>query len=1112
MSKTGKDRIAQLLEDRLQFNANDLLVDLVHQGVLPFTESNLGKQLDPEPFRKILRVARETERESGIFPLCITSGVLSWNFKGQTVQSPIFLIPCSMAQNRILNTVQFESDPELIFLNPFLQNQLKAILNGETDSEKVLEIIQENEIGGVDIEKRFIGNFHHHRFEIVKELEELKECSLSPAVAQLLGEEDHSALKSIELGKQVLFPSNPDQEQVFRSFQQEHSVVQGPPGTGKSQVLANLLGKLLHSNRSAVVVSEKRVALEVLKRKLEEKGLGDLCFISTSETISRDVLSELRANWESFEQDKGTRMPSNLMLSEQLQDQLQFQLDILNDESLLGGVGFAGFVDLLQGRDLSNVSFRSDLPETSEWLASREVAAKIFAFDLQVLLGHTSIPFLRSESFANFDNLLRSWQKDLNTLKPVFGEVTFSALQLAMKKAALCQHFTNPEFLRHEKILTPDSKEQRKFIKLYKKYIQLKASMSPLETERSNWIVPPSLIETEDLLKASQKKGYINEWRFSKKWNKLARISKDKAEPALNQWRNYLLHLSSISQIEVEFCEIGVLKPQEEVEGIYHQTHLITGDDYELMRSIPFAERQQYASHNSVLNRVYNELKVHFKLDADDLLDDLISTYLNRFELLLHVRTELCSLPDAVLRTVGYFTSAGEMELAVLKCNYTKFIHRFPSFTDFKESDLIDRCRQIQSRLEEEYDLFAKEIRNQQVSLFEVYHELLRTPSTKLDPSQKALKQRLKKGKAILVKEFSKVRSYPSMRELFSSDAEVWIRLLKPIWLSNPAQVAKCFPMETGMFDVAIFDEASQIPLENALGTIQRSKHILVAGDAQQMGPSTYFQSGASEVTDLLHQASFYWKNIALKHHYRSEHPLLIHFSNNHFYQSSLKAYPSAGSLEKPVKFHYVEKGIFEERRNMVEAKAIARFIATQIDSTATLGIVAFSETQLHEIYTCLDLETRKKLDQRIEDDSCFFKALENVQGEECDHLIISLGYGRNVQGEFHMRFGPLNKANGPKRLNVLLTRARKRLDFFSSVRSSDFKISENEGVDLLRKYLLMLESDSEDQALQFPHNLKPAINGNKLQFRELYKSVSSADEMVDLVRVLEKRGWEVMA
>ena len=175
------------------------------------------------------------------------------------------------------------------------------------------------------------------------------------------------------------------------------------------------------------------------------------------------------------------------------------------------------------------------------------------------------------------------------------------------------------------------------------------------------------------------------------------------------------------------------------------------------------------------------------------------------------------------------------------------------------------------------------------------------------------------------------------------------------------------------------------------------------------------------------------------------------------------------------------------------------------------LGVVAFSETQVSAIFSSLSIQCVAALEQRIMEGTAFFKALENVQGEECDRLIISLGYGRNVDGEFHMRFGPLNTKNGSKRLNVLLTRAKRRIDFFSSVKSSDFKISDNEAVDLLRRFLAHIELEFlPESSLEFPLNLRPEVKQNALSFSEIFQQISDAQELVTLVRVLENRGWKV--
>jgi len=334
--------------------------------------------------------------------------------------------------------------------------------------------------------------------------------------------------------------------------------------------------------------------------------------------------------------------------------------------------------------------------------------------------------------------------------------------------------------------------------------------------------------------------------------------------------------------------------------------------------------------------------------------------------------------------------------------------------------------------------------------------------------------------------------------------------LFKPIWLSNPAQIAKCFPMQEGLFDVAIFDEASQIPLQNALGTIQRSKRVLVAGDQQQMGPSSYFKSGSAEIVDVLHQASFYWNTIGLKHHYRSEHPALIHFSNKHFYKNELVAFPSVQQELQPIMWHYCEKGRFINRKNQEEAKHVAELIEKVIDSANVLGIVAFSESQLAEINGHLSSKTLEKLEERIENDTAFFKALENVQGEECDLLIISFGYGYSEENEFHMRFGPMNSKNGTKRLNVLLTRARKKIDFFSSVKASDFKLRSNEAINLLRQFLLQLENATTTDNSDFPFGLTPQISSNQLTIEHVYEKMHDAEEVLTLVSVLENRGWNL--
>ena len=423
---------------------------------------------------------------------------------------------------------------------------------------------------------------------------------------------------------------------------------------------------------------------------------------------------------------------------------------------------------------------------------------------------------------------------------------------------------------------------------------------------------------------------------------------------------------------------------------------------------------------------------------------------------------------------------------------------------------LLEKIQNIIESEQVENLQFAKEICARQKQKFHQYHAVLRNPNSKLSTAEKALKSNLKIGKSILVKEFSKSKQHKTIRELLSSEARIWIEVLTPIWLSTPGQVAVTFPMEKSLFEWVIFDEASQIPLANALGSLQRAERAIIAGDEQQMSPSNFFSSQRSNV-DLLHQANYYYPKTKLKHHYRSNHPALITFSNRFFYQNELIAYPAATENKNPLNFHKIEEGQYVNRQNITEAKKVAEWIEKSISKKETLGIVAFSEKQLDCIWRELSVKTQQKIVQNTELGNGFFKALEQVQGDECDVLIISFGYAPNELGEFHKKFGPLNQKNGSKRLNVLLSRAKKRIHFFSSITSKDLEISSNESINLLRYFLNQLETENEDSEFKFPYDLEVTIeNQDILNIHRITNKINDARELVTTHHVLSQRGWKI--
>jgi hypothetical protein len=406
---------------------------------------------------------------------------------------------------------------------------------------------------------------------------------------------------------------------------------------------------------------------------------------------------------------------------------------------------------------------------------------------------------------------------------------------------------------------------------------------------------------------------------------------------------------------------------------------------------------------------------------------------------------------------------------ADLRVNYPAlFTYASEPVTDLIEADLLQEERQWQQD--------AAAIRAVQRTQFMQLQMLLTDPIQKLTKDQKEQRQQLRKGKAILVKEMAKTRQHMSIAQLFESPAAPWLKVIFPVWLCTPTTLAKTIPMQRESFDVGIFDEASQLPLSHAIGALQRVATVVVAGDPQQMRPQSYFGQSAEGVVDLLHQAAFYLPSKHLRYHYRSEDPSLIAFSNRHFYDHSLIVWPSKTSAQNGVFDHYIETGRYIQQQNNEEAKALAQHLHSLLSLPQTIGVVAFSETQLNCIYQALR--------------SAFFLPLEKVQGEECEMLLISFGFAKNDTEQFSLKLGPMAQAQSGRRLNVLLTRAQKALHFYSSIRATDFPTKRSAATNRLWEWFVFLEN------AQF---LQTTYDANE--------RLASAPDYPTYYRVLKQRG-----
>ncbi len=290
-----------------------------------------------------------------------------------------------------------------------------------------------------------------------------------------------------------------------------------------------------------------------------------------------------------------------------------------------------------------------------------------------------------------------------------------------------------------------------------------------------------------------------------------------------------------------------------------------------------------------------------------------------------------------------------------------------------------------------------------------------------------------------------------------------------PVWMASPETVAQIFPRQP-LFDVLVFDEASQCRLEEALPVLTRAGRVVIAGDPKQLPPTRFFESTVAEsdqgeieteqelfeaqqgeIEDLLAAAlNLDIQQSYLDVHYRSRNADLIEFSNDQFYGSRLQAipgHPRNRAKAPPITLHRAE-GIYDKRCNPVEAQRVCDIIRQLLDEKdpPSIGVACFNLTQRDLITEMLDAAAAddavfaarltKARDRRGEGsfEGLFVKNLESVQGDERDHIIISTTYGPNPQGRFYRRFGPLGQAGGWRRLNVLITRARDRVHLVTSI------------------------------------------------------------------------------
>ncbi|MGO8847120.1 MAG: AAA domain-containing protein [Methylocella sp.] len=329
------------------------------------------------------------------------------------------------------------------------------------------------------------------------------------------------------------------------------------------------------------------------------------------------------------------------------------------------------------------------------------------------------------------------------------------------------------------------------------------------------------------------------------------------------------------------------------------------------------------------------------------------------------------------------------------------------------------------------------------------------------------------------------------LREFFDEGRELGLMHLRPIWLMNPDVASRMLPLQAGVFDLVVYDEASQMLVEHAAPTLFRAKRVVISGDEKQMPPTSFFSSridsdededfdgegldnAATEAERIAYEETWNRREVkdcpdllqlgrgvlpstTLKIHYRSKYRELISYSNAAFYRNALSVparHPNAEIRRaKPIEVIRVD-GVYENQTNCIEAEKVAELLkeiwSEPVENRPSLGVVTFNRKQADLVEDEIErravsdpvflraLQQERDRKQGGEEMGFFVKNVENVQGDERDIIIFSTTFGRDKQGGFRRNFGVLGQTGGERRLNVAVTRARSKVVLITSIPIGD--------------------------------------------------------------------------
>lgn len=1099
----------------------------------------------------LYRKAKTDLEEGGANTLYLALGLLKWKQAPQEIQyyrAPLILVPVKLERKSAASKVRIVHFDEDAVFNmtllemlrqdfqlriPELEGKLPKDDSG-VDVPLIWNIVRKaiRDVPGFElVEEVVLSTFSFAKYLMWKDLADRTETlKKSPFVRHLiekpLNPYQHSAgfIRPEEIDERIkpselFMPLSSDSSQVVAvhaSAQNGDFVLEGPPGTGKSQTIANIIAHNLALGRKVLFVSEKMTALEVVYKRLCERGLGDFCLeLHSNKASKREVLDQLNQSWRNRRKRSRAEWQEEATKTEKLRDGLNGLVKALHTPGATGisprtAIGrcvrwrdehrlqldWAGGLEADYARNEKDLKELEDIAKRlgqnfgeltdrdrdafsdirrDEWSnawqshfvdlcrqliqAIDQLKSSGSAFVRETGLPITDFGFSQLKNLAGFAACIplatsRNLGFALESESSIF-KATENALALlnnyTLEKAKLsCQYpdsaVTSIPVSNWQALWTKASGSswpmrpvrQRSVIKIMRKVVPLTATPQPHQD------LP--VLETLQSLRA----------RLDDAGSDL---------PAATGWKD----LASDNQDILETLDAGkrlresvirLAKNPQDLPALKTAAKTLCVDGREMLESgmmIPQAAETLIASVKNVETLLAAYLK---EADIED----------GNHENLADLRAKAQSVIDLQSRINAWCrwqTVKKEAESRGLVCVVNALESGAIASRDALEAFKTAYCGWIAVRLIDSRSELCKfsaiahedmisEFRKLDENLANLAVDYIRAKLSGDIPDPDGINRPA--GYSILSKEIQKRARHMPVRELVDTIGDV-LTTLTPCLLMSPLSVSQFLPAGGSLFDLVVFDEASQITVWDAVGAIARGRNVVVVGDPKQMPPTNFFDrsaatdddaddNGNDDLESILDEALASGVKLhRLTGHYRSRHESLIAFSNHRYYDGQLVTYPAAETKESAVSLVKVE-GIYQRgkgRTNPIEAKAVAAEVIRRLKNpnlnTLSMGVVTLNSEQKRLIDDLLDQERRRDPDLerffegRSADDLVAVKNLETVQGHERDVILVSIGYGPDAPGAktIPMNFGPLNKKGGERRLNVAITRAKSEIIIFSS-------------------------------------------------------------------------------